>query len=378
MKVIHTFSSKEIIWKELLYSQTLSALLAKKHYGNIHFFGSEKSVKQVKEAGLRYDTYDDLTITDDDSTTFSIPKLKVFKSMNEEFLHIDTDTFIFDKIDFTKNKSPFVFSHPDILIDKLEGNLRESLNNLFTHTRSFNKSDTKVFYDLNNTYLRLFYKLQHKLPDNIIKAFDAGSIPNMNIVHVKDIDAFKYACEKTLEHYREAKYEIDSEEFGPCYIEQFILHLNLRAINDKYREASNENEHVYFSDLPFKPGEQRNLVPEVDGILYPLTFSSISKCKCCDSSKFKDYSIKSRQDFKNYLDFDFGGFYHATFMKWYEHYQALIINKIVTEFGEEHVVNIHRYFKNEYKNYDLPLISGGEKFYEELTGSTIFTNLKEE
>jgi hypothetical protein len=379
MKVVHSFSSKELIWKELMYTQALSALLAKKHYGNIHFYGTEKLAKQVVDAGLEYDSIDDKVINEDDSTTFSIPKIKVFQSINEEFLHIDTDTLIFDKLDFTKHQSPFVFSHPDILIDHFKDGLRGSLNSLFTHLRTFERPEKRFFYDFNNTYLGLFIRLQHKLSDSVIKAFDAGSIPNMNIVYVKDPTAFKYACEKTLEHYKEVKYDVDAEQFGPCYIEQLILHLNLRAIDKKYKYFSDENKHVMFPEMPFLPGEEHNLIANVDEIKYPLKFTVPNiKCKCCDSVSDRKHSIESREEFKDYLDFNFHGFYHATFMKWYEHFQAIIINKIVTEFGEEPVLKIHNYFKKVYPSHNLPLISGGEKFYEELTGSTIFTNLKQE
>lgn len=376
MKVIHSFSTKEVIWKELMYSQALSALLAKKHYGNIHFYGTKKTVEEVIAAGLQYDSFDDKLITEDDSKTFSIPKLKVFQSLDEEFLHIDTDTYIFDKLDFSDHKSPFVFSHPDIILHEDKDTIRNGINNFFTHLRSFEKQDLRFYYDFNNTYLRQFIKLQHKLPDSIIKAFDAGSIPNMNIVYVKDTSAFKYACEKTLEHYRDVKYDVDTEEFGACYIEQLILHLNLRAIDEKYKELSQENKHVMFPNMPFEPGENHNLIPKVDDLIYPYTFTiPNTKCKCCNEINDRKHTIESREDFKKYLDFDFNGFYHSTFMKWYEHIQAIIIHKIVSEFGEEHVIKIHKHFLKVNQNYDLPFISGGEKFYEELTGNKIFTDI---
>ena len=50
MKVIHTYIDKQnLIWKELLYTQYLSAILAKKHYGSISFYGDEISCKQIKD-----------------------------------------------------------------------------------------------------------------------------------------------------------------------------------------------------------------------------------------------------------------------------------------------------------------------------------------
>ena len=60
MKVIHSFVSKEIIWKELAYTQMLSALLAQKHYGNIHFYTTEKHKEQIEAMGIGWDTPESL------------------------------------------------------------------------------------------------------------------------------------------------------------------------------------------------------------------------------------------------------------------------------------------------------------------------------
>ena len=60
MKVIHTYvDNQAIIWKELLYVQYLSAILAKKHYGNISFYGDSKVCQQLKILGLPYDEIND-------------------------------------------------------------------------------------------------------------------------------------------------------------------------------------------------------------------------------------------------------------------------------------------------------------------------------
>jgi len=374
MKVVHSFSSKELIWKELVYTQLLSALYAKKHYGNIHFYGSADAVKQVKELGIPYDSFNSSEVNNDDSSTFSIPKLKVFKSIKEPFLHIDTDTIIYNKIEFESIDSPFLFSHLDISTEHFDDGLRKSMNNLITHLRSFERQEKRYFYDFNNTYLGLFFKLQHLLSDNTIKAFDVGSIPNMNIVLVNEHETFTKACEETLEHYYKAKEDIDSQTFGACYIEQLILHLNLRALDSKYKYLSDNNKHTLFNQMPFLPGEEYNLTPKVDELKYPFTFTIPDiKCDCCNLVGDRKHSIDSRQQFKDYLNFEFHGFFHATFMKWHEHFQAIIINKIIEEFGEEYVLTVHNYFKVIHPDLKLPVVSGGEKFYEELSNNKLFT-----
>jgi hypothetical protein len=55
-------------------------------------------------------------------------------------------------------------------------------------------------------------------------------------------------------------------------------------------------------------------------------------------------------------------------LKWYDIIQAIIIHKLRNEIGDEEIRQIHKYFETKYTNLNLPLISGGEKLYSELTG----------
>ena len=73
-------------------------------------------------------------------------------------------------------------------------------------------------------------------------------------------------------------------------------------------------------------------------------------------------------DVKNYFDEDFNGFLHTSYLKWYDIIQAIIIDKLRKEIGDEGIRNIHKYYESKYSDLDLPLISGGEKLYSELTG----------
>ena len=49
--------------------------------------------------------------------TFSIPKLKVYKEIKEPFVHLDTDTLLFNKIEFETFEEDYLFSHLDIWMD---------------------------------------------------------------------------------------------------------------------------------------------------------------------------------------------------------------------------------------------------------------------
>lgn len=94
MVVLHSFTNlSDTLWKELAYSKFLSCVLAKKHYGDIRLYTSTNIAKQVKDMGMPYSAIDITLLSRNDSSTWSIPKIKVFSSFTEPFLHIDNDTF---------------------------------------------------------------------------------------------------------------------------------------------------------------------------------------------------------------------------------------------------------------------------------------------
>ena len=55
-------------------------------------------------------------------------------------------------------------------------------------------------------------------------------------------------------------------------------------------------------------------------------------------------------------------------MKWYDFMQAYTIHQLRKEIGDDEIRNVHNYFKKVYSRLNLPLKSGGENLYEELTG----------
>jgi len=58
---------------------------------------------------------------------------------------------------------------------------------------------------------------------------------------------------------------------------------------------------------------------------------------------------------------------HATYMKWYDWMQAIILDNIRVRVGDQTLLAIHSYYRDVYPSYDLPVKSGGEKLYEKLT-----------
>ena len=369
MKVIHSFVDKlDVMWKEIAYSQYLSAVLAKKHYGNISFYSTPKLVEQIKELGIPYDEYNTDILTADDLDTWSIPKLKVYSVQKEPYLHIDNDSFIFNKIDFKSLGKPYVFAHPDLGGRKIIGTLPNLFDSV-VKTVYGEHADVPSFYkDINNTYLRLVFRLFSKTPKDILSNFDLGSIPNMNLVYVEDAYTFSAASNMALSHYYSNKEEIDQEEYGPCYIEQYYIHQALRTLDSNYREYSSKSKNTYFKKLPFSQQDQHNNIVSIAKVSFPLTYNTVSKCPCCNKRKDKKVVIESKSELMNLLEYDFEGFLHTTYMKWYDIMQAVTIHKLRQEIGDNKLRIVYKYFKNIYPKYDLPIKSGGEKLYEKLTG----------
>ena len=59
----------------------------------------------------------------------------------------------------------------------------------------------------------------------------------MNIVYVKNHKLFSKVCRDSIDHYIKYGSNIDKEEYGSCYIEQLMLHLNLRIIDKNYKKS---------------------------------------------------------------------------------------------------------------------------------------------
>ena len=412
MKVIHTYVDRhKLIWKELLYTQYLSAVLAKKHYGNISFYGDEFSCKQVKDLGLPYTDINQNIVNTKDTDTWSVPKIKVYESIKEPFLHIDTDTLLFSKILFDRYDRDYLFSHRDMYI----GGKGDTLKNLFLYwfcglderemdkdkypfrslVKDSNGKIPKILLEgitkdmnyphVDRTYSKLFFDLMENVGDKVFDSAHFESIPNMNITYIKDYETFGEVCGQTLKHYNLNKERIDDEEYGSCYIEQLMLHTNLRLYDKKYKKTSKKEKNFIFDDIPTTTMDVHNNVPNIDDVKFPFKLKIINddhfKCSCCDEdiisplskkhkepNQFYELVINDIDDIKNYFDYEFNGFFHTTYMKWYDIIQAIIIDKLRKEIGDDEIRKIHSYFKKEYPKKKLPIISGGERLYTKLTG----------
>jgi hypothetical protein len=365
MKVVHTYSSRELIWKEQMYVMFLSALYAKRHYGNIDLYCSDIQEQQFKELPSLYSNI----ITNVASNEFKIyshPKLLTYLDQKEPFLHIDHDTVIYRKLKL--GKVPFKFSHPEIKqLLKRPGNLGVHIPLLF------GGQDDDYNY-VNKSYIELYKTLLDKIPEGIRENVDFEHIPNMNVTYVNDVETFNLAVRNSLDYYNANKTIVDNHEFGAHHIEQFMIHQQLRTLSKEYKKSIKKGKAFLQPKTPLAISmkSMQKLAPSIKDTKFPFKFLVYRSCECCKRVSILENKISSIEDIKEYFGYKFNGYTHFSFMQWYQLWQVIIINEIVEEFGVEYVQEIHKYFKKVYPEHDLPPLSEAEITYEKLSGKKIF------
>lgn len=365
MKVIHTYHSNEIIWKEQLYIMLLSALYAKKHYGNISLYCSKTQKEQFSKLPKIYSEI--LSSDHPKFKVYSHPKLLTYLDQKEPFLHIDHDTVMYRKLKF--GKVPFKFSHPEIK------SLLKRPGNLGTHIPLLYGGKDDDYNYLKKSYIELFVKLKDVIPEEVMKRIDFEYIPNMNITYVKDTETFSEAVYNSLKYYQQNKKVIDSHEYGAHHIEQFMIHQELRTLSKEYRKSIKKGKAFLQPKTPLAipMKSMQRLAPSIKDTQFPFTFMIYRQCECCSRTSILKHKLNSPEDIKEYFGYKFNGYTHFSFMQWYQIWQVIVINEIVEEFGEEYVIEVHNYFKKIYPKQLLPTISEGELLYEKLSGNTIFS-----
>lgn len=371
-KVIHTWVSDAPIWKEEAYIQMASALSVLKHYGYIHFYGDKNSIVEVKKLGIPYSSYE-LIEKQPFGNMFALPKLQVYSKFDNsrEYIHLDTDTVLFKKIDFKNFRSPFVFSHCDKYMEKTYDNSRESYNKLL-HSMIDPSKEEHFYSQLYLIYLKPFLELSDKIPPHIVKSTDIWSIPNMNVVYVKKGygELFAKATNFVMEFYERNRDKIEGYENGACFIEQFLIHQHLRSSDWAYKEESDKLEHLLKHRNPLNQLEAPKT--RLNDVKFPLRFSyQHPRCSGCNNlGPTGIHEIHSKDEVRKLFHMDFGDSLHFTHMVWYEWWQCYVIDHIVRNYGVEFVKKVHNKFDKGNGKVNL---SAGEKLYEEITGNRIFT-----
>ncbi len=205
MKAVHTYVPTREGFefsREIAHNMLLSVLYAQIHYKGVELYTNEENAKLIKEIGIPYDKIITDVFEDFNERTFSIPKILTYSVQNEEYVHLDLDTFAISKIDCPGNVK-FFYAHPDI-------DMRSA-------------GDFQYGINMYQTYLKNTYEIRDKIPDEIKKHIDFNDIPNMNVFGARDFEAAKKAASFCLKFYQENKDFFDSDFYNACIIEQLLM-----------------------------------------------------------------------------------------------------------------------------------------------------------
>lgn len=334
MKIIHTFVPvfKDKIDKYTIYQMTLSLLLAKRHYDNVVLYTNDEIGKLIKKIGLPYTEINTEILNECKERTFSIPKLLVYAVQKEPYIHIDLDTFLFDRIDFD-DKECIYSTFP------------EGTGDLTT----FDKSNA-MFH---STYLTPVYQIKDKLPEEFTKNIIFKDIPNMSVFGGYQYKLISDATKYCLDIYYKNKEFFNSSYYNACVIEQLFIYSAIRMLSNttkfKYLFKGNPS-HIDFLEDEFK---------------IPFKFKS----------RANNLWILNEEDlFKNTM-YNFDGFLHLNGYKNLDEMNFILKQRITEDFGKYNIlVNIDANISDdtnncdkyciEYANYLKKLINGMEKIID--------------
>ena len=322
MKFIHSyapFNRDEEFNKNLLLNMLLSALLIKKHYGRIVLYTNQKYAAIIKEIGIPYDEINTTILEGYSEKTFSLSKMMVYMDQNEPFIHVDNDTFIFDKIPF-KNDIDFFFAHRD------QG--------------SFDVNEYNTFIRLYELYYKPIERINN-LPNNFKENLLLNQIPNMSIFGGNDYKTIKDATEKAINLYYSNKELFDENYYHACILEQLLISTFIK-INTK---KDNPKTEYWISDSAPIVSSTSSLTTTY----YPFNLQCFGI----------DVIIKDENDLLNFIDFGFyRGWVHLGGFKFLDSFQFIILNKILNNLnGEKYIKKL---------NTLLPEKKGYETIYDRL------------
>jgi len=186
------------------YSFLLSYLTLKKYYGSVTMYCNQKAY----DSFIKYIPYDEIKIIENtnDFNFWSYYKVDVMKRMRYDFIHVDSDVFIFDDL-----FAPFIKNKCNIIVqDKisLDGSpLKKSVPAILKYLKHENLLDTSKYDG---------------------KFFSCGTVGITSEVKKEYIPI----CEALKNAYLEKKIIID-QQYASIMIEEFPLYLV--ALNNNFR-----------------------------------------------------------------------------------------------------------------------------------------------
>lgn len=331
MRVVHTFILQKgrSLGREYFYNMTLSALLAKQTYGNIHLYTDKESFKTIKDLEIPYDSVNTDILATYEYDTFSVAKLKVYQAQNEEFIHIDNDTFLFERL--TLPKKPGI---------------------IFSHKESFTPDSLYELLQYSTAYLEGLQELQQHIPAEFLH-YNAQHIPNMNIVVGRNLPTIKRAAQTTLALYRAYKSIFDAHYNRACLLEQYLFTQWILTFDKSFKEYLEFGTCFISYDHPLICNEGGHIDES-----YPITFQ-VAHPK-------EKMTIKNRTDLKNLIGYDYNGWTHLNGYKNAFPFVFLTLSYLHTRFGREYVERVWTLI-NPKETYRCP----GELAYQEEYGKII-------
>lgn len=376
MKVIHTFSSGTgggTVSFNLMANAIVSAMYAKAHYGRVELYASLPAYRSFENCFGDDLPYDKIHILDDSEekiVTWSVPKIEVYEKQKDPYLHIDLDTVMYNKLNFEDRNLPVLFSHVDMPLNYKNFTFQESFNEMIVRGELGLPSPLAGLYE---TYLRFFVRTIDHYSSEDFKYFDCQHTPNMNFVYVEDPELVSKASYKALEVYRKYKTLFTSSHFSPCYVEQFLIHWYLRGLSTTYREASDQSNHVIFSQEPLmiqsKGAEEGNYLKSYNYL--DINFNTLE-------DKLIVEEVNSREDVHKFITNKLGGFFHSTGYKSLPVVEANVLYAFQEVAGKDMLQKLHRFHLMHRFNDGAPFLSEGQKIYEDFIDKDFFDTDVEE
>jgi len=126
------------------YSFLLSYLTLKKYYGSVTMYCNQKAYDNI----IKYIPYNNIVIIENESSFefWSYYKIQIMKQMSENFIHVDSDVFIFDDL-----FRPFINSSKnDVIIQNLIPEDRNYASHFVNDNKDFLNKNNILNYEKYN------------------------------------------------------------------------------------------------------------------------------------------------------------------------------------------------------------------------------------
>jgi hypothetical protein len=242
MNIIHTWanvtSKPDYTNKRTIFHMIMSLLCAKRLYDNVHLYTTSEIYEIIKPLDLPYnrintDLLDNLNY---DGPNFAIPKMEVYRHQNTPFLHIDTDTFLFERVQIPENKK-LIFAFPDVML----------------YPRFDHRIENSRFISFYEYYYELFIKIKDCFEADFFKTMPMDFIPNMSIFGGYDLENIKKTYDYLIDFYFTNREILDTDTFrSPQIVEQLLFFPIYNKITEGYLNNWTMFEaHTFlFSDYP--------------------------------------------------------------------------------------------------------------------------------